>query len=256
MRRILPPVAAMLAMLAVSAPLPAETIVSGLSQNRVSITADFDGSEILIYGAVKRDSPPGDGPLDVIVTVQGPSAPLIIRRKERVAGIWINNAQVRIDQAPSFYVIATTGPLPEILNRTENLRHKISIASAIRAVGISDEAERAPDFIEGLMRLRLADGSYGVKEGAVELNEDTLFRADILLPANLTEGDYLVRLYLTRAGKVVATQERVIGVRKEGLERFIFRMAHDAPMLYGIAAITIAALAGWAASTAFRLMRW
>ena len=34
-----------------------ETIVSGLSQNRVSITADFDGSEILIYGAVKRETP-------------------------------------------------------------------------------------------------------------------------------------------------------------------------------------------------------
>jgi uncharacterized protein (TIGR02186 family) len=235
----------------------AETIVSGLSQNRVSITANFDGSEILIYGAVKRDeAPPTDSPLDVIVTVQGPSTPLTIRRKERVAGIWINNAQVEIDRAPSFYVIATTGPLPEILSQTENLRHKISIPSAIRAVGISSEATRAPDFVEALIRLRMADGTYGVKEGAVDLNEDTLFRADVLLPANLTEGDYVVRLFLTRGGKVVATQDRTIGVRKEGLERFIYRMAIDAPILYGILAITIAALAGWAASTAFRLMRW
>ncbi len=234
-----------------------ESIVSGLSQNRVSITADFDGSEILIYGAVKRDEPPpDDGPLNVIVTVQGPSTSLTIRRKEHVAGIWINNAQVEVDRAPSFYVIATTGPLPEILTKTENLRHKISIPSAIRAVGISSEASRAPDFVEALIRLRMADGTYGVKEGAVELNEDTLFRADIMLPANLTEGDYVVRLFLTRGGKVVAMQDRTIGVRKEGLERFIYRMAMDAPILYGILAITIAALAGWAASTAFRLMRW
>lgn len=234
-----------------------ETIVSGLSQNRVSITADFDGSEILIYGAVKREEPaPTDSPLNVIVTVQGPSTPLTIRRKERVAGIWINNAQVEVDRAPSFYVIATTGPLPEILTQTENLRHKISIPSAIRAVGISNEASRAPDFVEALVRLRMADGTYGVKEGAVELNEDTLFRADVLLPANLTEGDYVVRLFLTRGGKVVAMQDRTIGVRKEGLERFIYRMAIDAPILYGILAITIAALAGWAASTVFRLMRW
>lgn len=234
-----------------------ETIVSGLSQNRVSITADFDGSEILIYGAVKRDEPaPADSPLNVIVTVQGPSTPLTIRRKERVAGIWINNAQVEVDRAPSFYVIATTRPLPEILTQTENLRHKISIPSAIRAVGISNQASQAPDFVEALVRLRMADGTYGVKEGAVELNEDTLFRADVLLPANLTEGDYVVRLFLTRGGKVVAMQDRTINVRKEGLERFIYRMAIDAPILYGILAITIAALAGWAASTAFRLMRW
>ncbi len=235
----------------------AESIVSGLSQSRVSITADFVGSEILIYGAVKRDSPPPEGAaLNVIVTVQGPSTPLKIRRKERVAGIWINNASVEIDRAPSFYVIATTGPLPKILSQTENLRHKISIPSAIRAVGISSEAVRAPDFVDALIRLRLADGSYGVQEGSVELNEDTLFRADVQLPANLTEGDYVVRLFLTRSGKVVATQDRTIDVRKEGLERFIFQMANDAPILYGIAAITIAALAGWAASTAFRLMRW
>jgi uncharacterized protein (TIGR02186 family) len=234
-----------------------ETIVSGLSQNRVSITADFDGSEILIYGAVKRDEPaPADSPLDVIVTVQGPSTPLTIRRKERVAGIWINNAQVEVDRAPSFYVIATTGPLPEILTQTENLRHKISIPSAIRAVGISSEASHAPDFVEALVRLRMAEGTYGVMEGAVELNEDTLFRADVLLPANLTEGDYVVRLFLTRGGKVVAMQDRTINVRKEGLERFIYRMAIDAPILYGILAITIAALAGWVASTVFRLMRW
>jgi uncharacterized protein (TIGR02186 family) len=246
-----------LALLSVGPMVRAESIVSGLSQNRVSITADFDGSEILIYGAVKRDSPPPtDKPLDVIITVQGPSTPLTIRRKEHVAGIWINNAKVTVDLAPSFYVIATTRPLPKILNQTENLRHKISIASAIRAVGISSEAERAPDFVEALIRLRMADGRYGVKEGAVELNEDTLFRADVLLPANLVEGDYTVRLYLTRGGKVVSTKERTIGVRKEGLERFIFRMAKDAPALYGISAIIIAALAGWAASTAFRLMRW
>jgi uncharacterized protein (TIGR02186 family) len=254
MTRIL---ALILAVVSLAQSAHAESIVSGLSQNRVSITADFDGSEILIYGAVKRDSPPpADAPLDVIVTVQGPSTPLTIRRKERVAGIWINNAKVKVDQAPSFYVIATTRPLPKILNQTENLRHKISIASAIRAVGISNEAERAPDFVEALVRLRMADGSYGVKEGAVDLTEDTLFRADVLLPANLIEGDYVVRLFLTRGGKVVATKERTIGVRKEGLERFIYRMAIDAPALYGIAAITIAALAGWAASTAFRLMRW
>ncbi|HEX9859282.1 MAG TPA: TIGR02186 family protein, partial [Paracoccaceae bacterium] len=57
-----------------------EQIVAGLSQNRVSITANFDGSEILIYGAVKRESPaPDNFPLQVIVTVEGPSKAQIVR---------------------------------------------------------------------------------------------------------------------------------------------------------------------------------
>lgn len=233
-----------------------ETIVSGLSQNRVSITADFDGSEILIYGAVKRDSPAPDGmPLEVIITVEGPSAPVMVRRKDRVAGIWVNNAEVRVDSAPSFYAVATTGPLDQILSDTENLRHAITIERVIRAIGITDEAEESGEFILALLRVRTNEDRYRVLESRVELTEDTLFRTDVVLPANLTEGEYKVRLFLLRDQKVVATQERFIGVRKEGLERLIFNLAKEQPLIYGLISLVLAALAGWGASAAFRLVR-
>lgn len=233
----------------------AEEIVSGLSQSRVAITADFDGSEILIYGAVRREEPAPQGPLDVIIAVKGPDTPLIIRRKERALGIWVNGDQVHVDAAPSFYAIATTGPLQDILSETDDLRHDISLRRAIRAVGISAEAEGAPDFIEALMRLRRETGAYRLDEGSVELTSDTLFRTDVILPANLTEGAYEVRLFLARAGKVVAVQDRVIRVRKEGLERLIFTAAHERPLTYGLVSLALAALAGWAASALFRLIR-
>jgi uncharacterized protein (TIGR02186 family) len=244
-------------LLALSAPaLAQETIVSGLSQNRVSITADFDGSEILIYGAVKRDSPaPDGGPLEVIVTVEGPSTPVTVRRKDRVAGIWVNNAEVKVDSAPSFYAVATTGPLNYILSDTENLRHGITIERVIRAVGITAEAEKSGEFLRALLRVRTDEDRFRVLEGKVELTEDTLFRADIVLPANLTEGEYKVRLFLLRDKRVIATQERVIGVRKEGLERFIFNLAQEQPLIYGLVSLLMAAVAGWGASAAFRLVR-
>ena len=247
---------ALLFVLLLTAPAQAEEIVAGLSQSRVSITARFEGSEILIYGAVKRDAPPPEGPkLEVIITVEGPSTPLVIRRKERVAGIWINKESVLIDLAPSFYAVATTGPLDDILTETEDLRHGISIPRTIRAVGIASEAPNAPDFVQALQRIRLGDGSYGVSENAVQLTEATLFRTDIALPANLVEGDYQVRIFLTRGGRVVDRLERVIGVRKAGLERFLFRSAQDQPLFYGLAALALAAFAGWAASAAFRYLR-
>lgn len=236
--------------------LAQETIVSGLSQNRVSITADFDGSEILIYGAVKRDTPPPEGgPLEVIITVEGPATPVTVRRKGRVAGIWVNNAQVQVDSAPSFYAVATTGPLNYILSDTENLRHGITIERVIRAVGITAEAEQSAEFLLALLRVRTNEDRYRVLEGKVELTEDTLFRADIVLPANLTEGEYKVRLFLLRDKRVIAQQERVIGVRKEGLERFIFNLAQEQPLIYGLVSLLMAALAGWGASAAFRLVR-
>lgn len=248
---------ALILLWAMAAPgLAQETIVSGLSQNRVSITADFDGSEILIYGAVKRDTPaPDGGPLEVIVTVEGPATPVTVRRKGRVAGIWVNNAQVQVDSAPSFYAVATTGPLTYILSDTENLRHGITIERVIRAVGITAEADQSGEFLLALLRVRSNEDRYRILEGRVELTEDTLFRTDIVLPANLTEGEYTVRLFLLRDKKVIAAQERLIGVRKEGLERFIFNLAQERPLIYGLLSLLLAAVAGWGASAAFRLVR-
>lgn len=236
--------------------LATERIVAGLSQNRVSITASFDGSEILIYGAVKREEPaPTEAPLEVIITVEGPSKPLVVRRKEKVAAIWLNRASVNIDAAPSFYAVLTTGPIGSILSNTEDQRHGITISRAIRAVGISAEADNAPDFVDALQRIRLDGEMYRLAEGAVELAEETLFRADVVLPANLIEGDYRVRIFLLRGGRVVDDQARVIGVRKAGLERYLFNLAHDQPFTYAAMSLLVAVFFGWAASAGFRFLR-
>ena len=65
-------------------PPPEETVVAGLSSDSVAITASFDGSEILIYGAIKRETPiPSGPPLQVIVTVEAPSSGVTVWRKER-----------------------------------------------------------------------------------------------------------------------------------------------------------------------------
>ena len=223
---------------------PAEEIVSGLSQNRVSITADFNGSELLIYGAVKREAPAPEGRIDVIITVEGPSAPLVIRRKERVAGIWINTEKARVDAAPSFYAVQTTGPLDVILSDTEDLRHRISIPRALRAVGLTAEVPDPENFVASLIRLRQEADVYRLRENRVEFAESTLFRTDVVLPANLTEGNYMVRMFIMRGGRVIDSMERVIGVRKTGLERTLYIMAHQQPLLYGVISLALAAVAG------------
>ncbi len=101
----------------------------------------------------------------------------------------------------------------------------------------------------------MAEGRYRLLQGMVEFVGQTLFRADILLPANLTEGEYRVRMFLLREGSVVAEQARTIRVRKTGLERMIYRLANDQPTIYGLLALAIAALAGYGASAGFRLLR-
>lgn len=246
-------VLALLVLLAL--PARAEQLVAGLSQNRVAITANYDGSEIVVFAAVSRDAPRPEGRLDVIVTVQGPSAPVVVRRKARRLGIWVNVDAVQIDQAPAFYAIATTAPLREILTETDDLRYRISVPRAIRAVGVAHQAEDAPAFSEALIRLRRENGAYAIADGGVFLDRDTLIRADVRLPANLSEGLFRTRIFLLRDGAVVAHEETAIDVQKYGIERFLHTLAMDQPLIYGLLSLTMAILAGWGASAAFAVIR-
>lgn len=235
----------------------AEEVVAGLSQDSISITANFDGSDLLIYGAVKRDAPiPAAGALAVIITVEGPSAPLTVRRKSRKFGIWVNTSGVEVDSAPSFYAVATTAPLAAILSQTEDLRRKISVPQAIRSVGAPMDVTDSPAFTAALIRLREASGLYSLAESSVRLEQQTLFRTDIDLPANLIEGSYKTRIFLLRDKRVIAQHSAIIDVRKVGLERWLFTLAHQWPAVYGALALVLAVIAGWAASAIFRYLRY
>ena len=245
-----------LALILLITPLAAEEVVLGLSQEEVAITATFDGDDILIFGAVKREKPIPDGdPLEVIVAVAGPSEPLTVRRKDKRLGICVNVDAVVIDEAPSFYAVASTGPLSEVLSNTEDLRHKISINRAIRFVGAPDGITDSGKFTEALIRIRKNAELYQTLENNVDLAQQTLFRTQIDMPANLVEGGYKTRIFLTRNGQVIDSYERVIDVRKVGLERWLYNMAHGTPLLYGLMSLAIAIAAGWGASAAFRAIK-
>ena len=245
---------AALALLALAGAAAAERVVAGLSQEAISITTNFDGSEILVFGAVRREAPPPEAaPMAVIVTVEGPGRPVTVRRKDRRFGIWVNTDASEIDSAPTFYAVSTSRPMQEALTRTEDLRHRVSVPRAIRAVGTGIPDQEA--FTEALIRIRSDAAAYQMNEGAVRFREETLFDTSVRLPANLTEGDYLTRIFLTRGGEVVDIHEQAIPVRKVGLERLIFTLAHERPLIYGLLSLTIAIIAGWLASAVFRYVR-
>lgn len=243
-------------LLLLTTPLKAEEVVLGLSRDQVSISTNFDGSEVIIYGAIKREVPiPQNEPIQVIVTISGPQAPITVRRKDRVLGIWVNTDAMDVSAAPSFYAISTSAPWQQVLNEADDLRHNVSIPRRIRSIGAWSQVANPQEFIDALVRIRMANGLYVLDEGAVDLRESTLFNTAIQMPANLTEGEYATRVFLTRGGKVVSKYETSIEVRKVGLERWLYNLSRQQPLVYGLLSLAIAIAAGWGASAAFRLMR-
>ncbi|WP_319825739.1 TIGR02186 family protein [Thalassovita sp.] len=233
-----------------------ETVVAGLSQAWVSITANFAGSEILVFGAVKRTAPiPEEPPLNVIITITGPSHPVTVRKKDRRLGIWVNTESLEMDTAPAFYAVATTAPLSDALTDAQDQKHYISIGRAIHAQRGTLSADKVNEYVDAIVRIRSENGLYQIRENSVELTEDTLFRTSVALPSNLTEGTYFTRIFLTRGGEVIDTYITSITVSKVGLERWIYNLAHQQPLVYGILSLAIAIAAGWGASAFFRVIR-
>lgn len=237
-------------------PAMAEEIVLGLSKDTVSINTNFDGSEILIFGAIKREEPIRDDPrLQVIITVAGPSEPVVVRRKQKRFGIWVNTDAVEVDSAPSFYAVSTSTLLGLSLKEIEDIRHKISIPRAIRSVGAPMNISDSGTFTEALIRIKKRGNQYQLNEGTVSVDEQTLFRSRIQLPAALTEGNYKTRIFLTRGGEVISQYETSIYVRKVGMERWLFLLSRENAFLYGVMSLAIAIAAGWCASAVFSLIR-
>jgi uncharacterized protein (TIGR02186 family) len=244
------------AMISLVGPAVSQDIVLGLSKQEIGITAFFDGSEILIFGAVKHQSEASsEGDLDVVVTIASPRIPVTVRRKEKRLGIWVNVDALEVDLAPSFYAVATTRPFDEVVSQASDLWHQISVRQLIRAVSVPVAVENPKEFTEALVRVRENDGLYQTLSGAVILQDQTLFSTSVSLPSNLVEGAYTARIFLMNDGDVVSEYQTSIDVRKVGMERWLYNLAHERPVVYGLLSLAIAIFAGWAAAAAFRAVR-
>lgn len=240
-----------------SLPRAEETVVTGISRSSYSLNASLDGSELFIFGAVRRDAPiPEDaGPLDVVITVRGPEQDVTVRRKSRKLGIWVNTEAVEVLDAPSYYAIASSGPLDLILSESERLRYNVGMDHAVRRIASHPKIASARPFTDAMVRLREKSKLYTEEDGDVSLTEETLFQVALELPANLVEGDYTAEFFLIRNRRVMDRGTKAIVVEKTGLGRWLYNLSQDMPFLYGLLSVALALVAGWTAATAFRLAR-
>lgn len=237
-----------------AAPGEAANVVAKLSQTQVAISTNFQGSELFVYGAIRREPGTADKPLDIIVTITGPSEPVIVREKQRRLGVWINGPGVRVDAAPSLYALATTGPLYDVISHTQDLIHRVGLDQAVLLIGSPQYEEYPEDHRKALIRLRHKQGLYFEDIGGVNMTEDTLFDVSLALPGRIVEGDYSARVLLLSDKEVIDTFEDTVYVRRVGIERLVYTLAHGEPVLYGALSIMLALSAGWLASTLFRVL--
>ena len=219
-----------------------------VSTDLVQINTGFDGVNLLLFGTA-------NGTNNIIIVIKGPLETNIIRKKTRVASIWVNTEKVIIENVPTFYAIASTRPLNQITTQSilkkygigaNNFLTNILKQANAKTMDISDEYKNA------LVRLKNKLGLYIDNPIKIKLIEEQLFRANIKFPANVGTGKYTAQIYYFKDGLLLDVINKPILVEKIGIGADVFRLAHSHSALYGIIAILIAVASGWIAAAIFR----
>jgi uncharacterized protein (TIGR02186 family) len=228
-------------------------LVPDVSQRRIDIIYSFTGAELLLFGAILY---PGgripERPADIAVVIKGPVQPLIVREKQKIAGIWINADSARFRSVPSFYALAASRPIEQLVDDRTAAIYELGIDNIQLSPASADEPEEQRRFEAGLVDLNRRSGLYSESSSGVEISEAVLYRARIRIPARVPVGRYTAETFLIQDGRVLAGASREIDIDKSGFERVVADAADRWSFSYGLAAVAVSLLLGWAAGAGFR----
>jgi len=226
-------------------PARADEVVADLSNHLIAINSSFTGTSVVLFGAT-------DGPGDIVAVVRGPEHEVTVWRKAKVLGIWANAEAVEFANVPSFYAVAASRPIEDVVPASMAALYKIGVGNLKFEPKSAIAPSRLVIFTEALVRQQQHAGLFPTRADPVSFLGERLFRANIAFPANVPTGTYLVEVFLIRNREVVGAQTTPLIVSKVGVDAAVFNFASGEAAAYGAIAVVMAVVAGWLASLPFR----
>ena len=232
-----------------------ELIQIGLSTNRVEITADFDGADLTIFGSVENLDPlvSRQGRYDVVVVLEGPPREVVVRRKDRVLGMWINMASETFVNVPTSYSVATTRMPQDITDANSYKRLSLGADNLhIEPIDREGNPVTIEEFRQALRDRKAASGLFNMRVGGVEFLSQSLFRASLPLSPSVPVGTHKARAFLFKNGVFISESSDYLTIVKAGFEQTIYRFSNNHGFAYGLLATLLAVLIGWLGRLVFR----
>ena len=228
-------------------------LVPDVSARRIEIRYSFTGAQLLLFGAIlyPRGRVPEDPP-DIAVVLRGPVEPIVVREKQKIAGIWMNAESARFRSAPSFYAVASSQPIAELVDERTAAIYEIGLQNLQLSPGSAALPDKARRFESGLIEMQRRKRLYAENPDGVEITAGVLYRARIDIPSQVPVGAYTAETFLVDEGRVLAVATREIYIGKSGFERFVSLAARRHEFLYGLAAVVMSLGLGWAAAVILR----
>src|ERR1700723_4411878 len=138
----------------------AERLIVSVSNHRVTVTSNYSGEELVLFGSVEKDAstPATRTTYDLVVTVSGPPADMVTRRKERKFGIWINTDYREFLNVPSYLALFSNRPFDAIAPPGIQRRQQLGLNNVLLTQrGGTDYADVVPNdaFRSAFVRLQI-----------------------------------------------------------------------------------------------------
>jgi uncharacterized protein (TIGR02186 family) len=223
-------------------------LAAAVTDDTIAVTSDFRGARITVFGAAAERRGGGD----LVVTVRGPNQNVTLMRKRRFYGLWLNTDPVPFEEAPSFFALISAKPMTTFANPSTITAYGLDPGASARLVAATPADADPAAYRAALVRLKRNRGLYQEQPNGLQLRTGGLFSASVQLPASAPPGIYQVDVFLFRRGAVVANETSSVIIQRVGIEQVVYGFAMERPLLYGLVAVAMALLAGWAASFLFR----
>lgn len=227
-------------------------LVPEVSQHEVQVRQGFVGTQLILFGAVVDPGGVRAGrTFDVVVVLKGPTEPIRLREKQKILGIWINHASTSFRSAPSFFAVASSRPIDQIVDPRTAAIYELGLDYLQLSPTGSIDPEKQAHFTQGLVEMRKREGLYKEDPKGVTINGQVLYQARISLPSNVQTGRYTAETFAITRGRVIASGTAEIEVRKEGFERLVADYADEDSFFYGLFAVVLSLSMGWLAHRIF-----
>jgi hypothetical protein len=226
--------------------LPAEPALK-VFPDSVPIGTFFSGQTVKVEGVIPAGA-------QAVLEVVGTKADEHLMRQGRRGFLWMNVGEITVHDAPSLYLVMST--TKELLTSAAG-EAAWGYQALEKRIGFSGKIETSerPRFMKQFLELKESENIYATFPGALKVKSasggQNPVTGKFFLPTNTKPGTYKIILSVVADGKV-ASSSTDLTVAMVGFPALLADLAYKHGATYGVIAVVIAIITGFAMGFLFK----
>jgi len=226
---------------------PAWALTAEVTPQNIPIKLFYHGDRLTIDGKCALNE-------DLIVKISNTPGEAHMKFKGKAGGIfWMKIGDISFANVPTAYLLATSQNLDSMLSREEQIKEGIGFEAIKEGAEIESSAEGMDkaQWINEFINFKKEEKLYRVEEGTIT-NQNGKYHLEMEWPFQAAPDTYNIEVLAVRDGKIVDRAESNLTVERAGIVAQLTELAFNQAAVYGIIAIVIAMVAGFAVGVLFK----